>query len=146
MSAEHDPVVIDRHLRELRSQLSPAPITAFTESVLRERATLALLDPDGEADAVAPVSPVRSWTILLGLAHCPSEPSITITPARGAAPDPTRLLERLGANLAREHGMVRCPAHEDRSASLSWRLTGDKALVKCFAGCTFGEILRAVTP
>jgi hypothetical protein len=40
--------------------------------------------------------------------------------------------------------MVRCPAHEDRSASLSWRFANGKALLHCFAGCTFDEIRGAL--
>ena len=40
--------------------------------------------------------------------------------------------------------LARCPAHDDRKASLSVRESEDCAiLVKCFAGCTFEEI-RAV--
>lgn len=41
--------------------------------------------------------------------------------------------------------MARCPAHKDGSPSLSVRQTSDGViLVKCFAGCQSGEILRAV--
>lgn len=38
-----------------------------------------------------------------------------------------------------------CPAHEDRSPSLSIRETDDgKVLVHCFAGCSVSEVVSAV--
>jgi hypothetical protein len=40
--------------------------------------------------------------------------------------------------------MVCCPAHEDRSPSLSIRFDGDKPLFHCFAGCEFLDILGSV--
>lgn len=41
--------------------------------------------------------------------------------------------------------LARCPAHEDRSPSLSVRLTGDgTVLLYDFAGCSAAEVLRAV--
>ena len=41
--------------------------------------------------------------------------------------------------------MARCPAHDDKSPSLSIRETGDgRVLVHCFAGCTATEVLDAV--
>jgi hypothetical protein len=41
--------------------------------------------------------------------------------------------------------MARCPAHEDRSPSLSIRETGDgTVLVNCFAGCTADAVVAAV--
>jgi hypothetical protein len=40
--------------------------------------------------------------------------------------------------------MARCPAHDDRSASLSIREGRDgRALVHCFAGCTVSATLKA---
>jgi len=42
------------------------------------------------------------------------------------------------------YGLCRCPAHQDRTASLSVRV-GDRALLfKCFAGCTTSDILSAL--
>ncbi len=39
-----------------------------------------------------------------------------------------------------------CPAHEDRTPSLSVRLgTGERVLLHCFAGCTFEAICRALS-
>ena len=40
--------------------------------------------------------------------------------------------------------MACCPAHDDRSASLSIRQTDDKTLIHCFAGCTVYEVVGAV--
>lgn len=41
--------------------------------------------------------------------------------------------------------MVKCPAHKDKTASMSVTQTADgKILVKCFAGCRFEEIVGAL--
>lgn len=57
-----------------------------------------------------------------------------------------RLLDRLEG--VRETGpgrwLARCPAHEDRSPSLSVRELDDKVLVYDFAGCGVHDILAAV--
>jgi len=37
-----------------------------------------------------------------------------------------------------------CPAHEDSTPSLAIRDTGDKLLMRCYAGCTFQEIADAL--
>lgn len=37
-----------------------------------------------------------------------------------------------------------CPAHDDRNASLSVRITHDKVLLHCHAGCAVSEILSAL--
>lgn len=39
---------------------------------------------------------------------------------------------------------ARCPAHEDRSPSLSIRDTGERVLMNCFAGCHPEDVLAAV--
>ena len=39
---------------------------------------------------------------------------------------------------------ARCPAHQDRSPSLSVREGHSSILVKCFTGCTFFEVAAAV--
>jgi hypothetical protein len=39
---------------------------------------------------------------------------------------------------------ARCPAHADRSPSLSIRDTGTRTLIHCFAGCEAEDILTAV--
>jgi DNA primase len=58
-----------------------------------------------------------------------------------------RLLDRVPA--ARKTGsnryMARCPAHEDRTRSLSVRELDDgRVLVHCFAGCEIGSVLSAI--
>lgn len=116
----------------------------FAEAVLRERAILALEDPGGERDAVTPLSQARAWTILLDLDHRPPAPTPLVRAGHEHL-DQRDLLVAIGADLTRTKGMVRCPAHEDRGPSLSWRWDGDRALVKCFAGCTFDAIRAAVT-
>lgn len=39
---------------------------------------------------------------------------------------------------------ARCPAHEDHDPSLSVRLDGGTVLVKCYAGCSTLEVMRAL--
>ena len=57
-----------------------------------------------------------------------------------------RLLERL--DKVRVNGNSRwlacCPAHPDKSPSLSIKDAGDKTLVHCFAGCPAEDIMAAV--
>lgn len=61
-------------------------------------------------------------------------------------------LQRQAANLVsalggvwREHGsMCRCPAHPDRTPSLSVRVGTRSLLFKCFAGCETADVLRAI--
>lgn len=56
-------------------------------------------------------------------------------------------LERLDGvrNTGAGRWIARCPAHEDRRPSLAIRELGDgTVLVKDFAGCDVGEVLRAV--
>jgi len=39
---------------------------------------------------------------------------------------------------------ARCPAHDDKSPSLSIRDTGDRVLIHCFVGCDPVDILSAI--
>jgi hypothetical protein len=57
-----------------------------------------------------------------------------------------RLLDRLDAvkQTGPERWLARCPAHEDRTPSLSIRQTEDKILIYCHAGCHVEDILAAV--
>ena len=57
-----------------------------------------------------------------------------------------RLLDRLSGVRPTGTGrwIARCPAHEDRSPSLSIRDIDDRVLVHCFAGCGVGDVLLAV--
>lgn len=55
------------------------------------------------------------------------------------------LLDRL--DRVRKSGkgwMARCPAHDDRTASLSITEAPDKVLVRCFAQCRTDDVLGAV--
>ena len=143
----------------------------FSADAIAERSRLAMLDPEGERDSIGPLprrfdwatqtweperigwrdgaaralSGVRARAILLHLAE--PEPArvgkLPGLPNRSEL-DQRAILERLGCDLTRHHGVIRCPAHEDRAASRSWRWDGSKALLHCFAGCTFDEIRAAL--
>lgn len=54
------------------------------------------------------------------------------------------LVERLGGRWTAPGGMCRCPAHEDRSPSLSVRPGRTRLLLHCFAGCSAREVLSAL--
>ena len=60
--------------------------------------------------------------------------------------DAERLLGRLDGIIRTGEGRwsARCPAHEDRSPSLSVRLDGDQLLFHCHAGCAPEDVLAAV--
>ena len=67
--------------------------------------------------------------------------------ARDTAGDAVgRLLDRLSGVRPTGPGrwIARCPAHEDRSPSLSIRDIDDRVLVHCFAGCGVGDVLSSV--
>ena len=57
-----------------------------------------------------------------------------------------RLLERLEG--VRENGrqqyLARCPAHDDKSPSLSIRELDDRLLIHCFAGCDASEVMGSI--
>ena len=54
-------------------------------------------------------------------------------------------LEKVRPSVShRDQWTARCPAHEDRSPSLSIRLTHDRILLHCHAGCDVEDILRAI--
>jgi hypothetical protein len=55
-----------------------------------------------------------------------------------------RIVERLGGHWAANGGMCRCPAHDDRTPSLSVRPGRTRLLLHCFAGCDASAILRAL--
>lgn len=62
--------------------------------------------------------------------------------------EPTRetlgIVQRLGGTWMGNHAMVRCPAHDDRTPSLSIRQGRRSILVHCFAGCDGADVMRAV--
>lgn len=55
-------------------------------------------------------------------------------------PTAKELLSALGGR----HGMARCPAHRDRSPSLSVRERAGKVLFHCFSGCTQDDVIEAL--
>ena len=59
---------------------------------------------------------------------------------------PEKLLERLDSVTKRAPGewMAKCPAHNDRSPSLSISSAEDCVLIHCFAGCGVAEVVSAV--
>jgi putative DNA primase/helicase len=55
------------------------------------------------------------------------------------------IVERLGGEWQRKSGMCRCPAHDDRTPSLSVRLGERQLLFHCFAGCETTKVIRALS-
>ncbi len=54
-------------------------------------------------------------------------------------------LEKVRPSVShKDQWTARCPAHEDRSPSLSVRLTHDRILLHCHAGCDVEDVLRAL--
>lgn len=44
-----------------------------------------------------------------------------------------------------DHGVFKCPAHDDKRASATWRETDSGALlVHCFSGCSAADIVAAI--
>ena len=58
--------------------------------------------------------------------------------------DGRALVERLGGRWTGKGGLCHCPAHDDRSPSLSVRRGRTRLLFHCFAGCSAAEVLRAL--
>ena len=56
------------------------------------------------------------------------------------------LLSRLNSvkNTGRDKWLALCPAHDDRSPSLSIKQIDDRILIRCFAGCGFLDVLASV--
>ena len=52
------------------------------------------------------------------------------------------LVERLGGRWRPGGAMCRCPAHDDRTPSLSVRVGERELLFHCFAGCATHEVIR----
>lgn len=58
--------------------------------------------------------------------------------------DTLHLVNRLGGIWHGNVAMCRCPAHNDRTPSLSIRQGDRSILVTCFAGCDSADVLRAI--
>ncbi|MDE2563017.1 MAG: hypothetical protein KGL48_12300 [Sphingomonadales bacterium] len=54
------------------------------------------------------------------------------------------IVAQLSGVWSGRHAMVRCPAHEDRTPSLSIRQGRSSILVHCFAGCDGREVMGAI--
>lgn len=54
------------------------------------------------------------------------------------------IVKRLGGAWSGRHAMVCCPAHEDRTPSLSIRQGRNSILVHCFAGCDGADVMRGI--
>lgn len=105
----------------------------FERDVYLERARLAIEDPAGEADAIAPLALDKAYALERRLLDQKTF-------------DASKLADDLGIDHTRDNGRVACPAHGDgRKLTLSWRWSGDRLLLHCFAGCTFDEIRRAAS-
>ena len=113
----------------------------FGERARLQRALLALTDPAGETDAVAPLKPEDAYAAIRRWNGRPG-------PSTGRRGDPSALLAALGAEPGRTSGRVPCPAHGGTDRNLAWRLTDDgRVLLTCHSHqCAFGDILRAVLP
>lgn len=55
-----------------------------------------------------------------------------------------QLVTALGGRWHQDRGICRCPAHDDRVASLSVRIGERTLLFKCFAGCETSAVLAAL--
>ena len=55
-----------------------------------------------------------------------------------------RIVKELGGFWKAGKGMCRCPAHQDRSPSLSVREAQDRVLLHCFTGCSFDQVVGAL--
>jgi hypothetical protein len=53
------------------------------------------------------------------------------------------LVKRRGGVWTTSGGLRRCPAHDDRSPSLSVRVGSKRLLLHCFAGCAARDVLKA---
>lgn len=54
------------------------------------------------------------------------------------------IVKRLGGDWSSGGAMCRCPAHADKSPSLSVRIGDRSLLFKCFAGCDTLDVLREI--
>lgn len=65
----------------------------------------------------------------------------SISPLEGRARE---IVEALGGTWSRSRGMCCCPAHADRTPSLSISIGRHAILVHCFAGCSNEAVLEAL--
>jgi len=65
---------------------------------------------------------------------------------QGIEPKTEMFLSRLSGvkNTGRDKWLAICPAHDDRSPSLSIKQIDERILIRCFAGCGYLDVLAAV--
>lgn len=68
-------------------------------------------------------------------------PSITSNLPRTLETRAREIVKALGGHWSRSSGMCHCPAHDDRTPSLSIGLAKSAILFHCFAGCTSEQVL-----
>jgi hypothetical protein len=68
----------------------------------------------------------------------------TTTASTGLDQEGRDIVERLGGRWTDRGGLCRCPAHDDRSPSLSVRVGRTRLLFHCFAGCEAEAVLKAL--
>ena len=61
-----------------------------------------------------------------------------------AATNAETIISELKGRWHGTHGIARCPAHEDRTPSLSVKEREGKLLLYCHAGCDFSEVVDAL--
>lgn len=69
---------------------------------------------------------------------------MTMTASPMADDEARRIVTSLGGRWNGVGGMCRCPAHDDRTPSLSVRAGTRRVLFHCFAGCDASDVLRAL--
>jgi hypothetical protein len=94
---------------------------------------------------IAPIPPVIRQLIAFHRAPEPDSRPRHREPRGGGRLTVEEVLSRLqGVRRSGRGWMARCPAHPDRTPSLSVAAEGDTLLLHCFRGCSFAEILGAL--
>jgi hypothetical protein len=115
-------------------------LSEWSLEILHERARLAIEDPAGEADAVAPLDYEQAWYNLIAADGELAEREAS-RPIFSGDGDPG-IAEALGIPWSGK-GYCRCPAHGDTRPTLSWKWDR-RLMLYCFAGCTYDEIVGAL--
>jgi hypothetical protein len=73
-----------------------------------------------------------------------SNPVVSAHRSEGLARRAREIVQSLGGDWRRSKGMCRCPAHDDRTPSLSVTLGRHAILLHCFAGCPNKAVIEAL--